>query len=178
LLYPLLLLALLAFQRGRLAGLVLAAGVLSSLPSGPSYAAEAPWYLNADQAGVRALRGGEPDAPLCVLEDPRWRATALYRNKEFDAAASAFAAFDDISGPLERGKRSPQGGRFITPLGALDAPLSPTRPPHFEDAVRNRALVAELLEKAKAAAENKKGETKIILCVVEGGPNPLSNYSQ
>jgi Ca-activated chloride channel family protein len=158
LVYPLLLLALLAFQRGRLAGLVLAAGLLSTLPSGPTLAADAPWYLNADQAGVRALRRGEPDAALGTLEDPRWRATALYRNKEFDAAASAFAAFDDVAGHYNRGNALAKGGHYEAALEAYDVALA--RAPEFEEAARNRALVAELLEKAKAAAQNEQGKQK------------------
>ena len=160
LVYPLLIFALLAFQRGRLAILLVlpSLALLSNAPAEAAEAAEAPWYLNDDQAGLHALRRGAPEAALARFEDPRWRATALYRNQEFDAAATAFAAFDDPFGHYNRGNALAKGGHYEAALEAYDQALAQN--PTLEDAAKNRELVQQLLDRAKADAQNEQGKQK------------------
>ncbi|MGB0406755.1 MAG: tetratricopeptide repeat protein, partial [Pseudomonadales bacterium] len=157
LVYPLLIFALLAFQRGRLAVLLFVPSLVL-VTNAPAEAAEAPWYLNDDQAGLHALRRGSPEAALARFEDPRWRATALYRNQEFDAAAAAFAAFDDPFGHYNRGNALAKGGHYEAALQAYDQALAQN--PTLEDAVKNRDLVQQLLDRAKAASQNEQGKQK------------------
>ncbi len=157
LVYPLLIFALLAFQRGRLAALLLLPS-LALLSGSPVEAAEAPWYLNNDQAGLHVLRRGAPEAALARFKDPRWRATALYRNQEYDAAAAAFAAFDDPLGHYNRGNALAKAGHYEAALQAYDEALAQNAT--FVDAAKNRDLVQQLLDRAKADAQNEQGKQK------------------
>ena len=44
-------------------------------------------WLTPDQQGMQLFEAGEYANAARRFEDPRWRATALYMNEEFDAAA-------------------------------------------------------------------------------------------
>ena len=101
---------------------------------------------------------GRAEAALARFQDPRWRATALYRNQEFDAAAAAFAAFDDPFGHYNRGNALAKGGHYDAALEAYDQALAQN--PALEDAAKNRELVQQLLDQAKAASQNEQGKQK------------------
>ncbi|MEW6257918.1 MAG: VWA domain-containing protein, partial [Pseudomonadota bacterium] len=150
----LVLIAPLVFRRGWLAALPLAL-VLSSLAAPPAARAqtlEAPppassslWknlWRTPDQQGAESFAGGDYAGAASTFQNPSWQASALYRNGDFDKAASAYGggAGDDYN----RGNALARAGKLREAVAAYDAALKAN--PADEDAAHNREIVLKALE--------------------------------
>lgn len=150
LLLALLLMAPLAFRRGWIA-VVLLAALAGSLPgAGRAIAGEAQddWrnlWQTPDQQGGAAFSDGAFKDAAQRFADPAWRASALYRAGDYAAAAEAFAAVPGAD--YNRGNALARAGRLEDALAAYDAALKAD--PGNSDAVYNRSLVRRLIEKKK-----------------------------
>ena len=139
--------AALAFRRGWL----LAIGCLLWAPADPAGAFD--WrdlWARPDQQAARALARGDPAAAFEAAAEARWRAPALYRDREFAAAAEAYAEQEGAAAHYNRGNALAKSGRLREALDAYDAALS--REAGFEDAVFNRAIVERLLRERESSS--------------------------
>ncbi len=134
-------LALLAFRRGWLLGLLLAC----MLPSTDTYAFS--WselWQTQDQQGRRALEEGEPGVAAELFEDEEWRGVARYRAGDYQGAAEAFADKDTSDAHYNRGNALARSGELEAALDAYDRALE--LDPDNVDAASNRERVRKALE--------------------------------
>ncbi|MCH9785267.1 MAG: tetratricopeptide repeat protein, partial [Gammaproteobacteria bacterium] len=135
-------LAIFGFRRGWL--WVLAVVIL--MPADQAVAADF-WtdlWQTRDQQGASALELDAPESAATLFEDPAWRATAHYRNQDFQAAAEDFAASEGIENDYNRGNALARAGDLDKALAAFDKVLASD--PKHEDAAFNKALIEQLLE--------------------------------
>ena len=135
-------LALLAFRRGWLLGLI-GAGLL--LPSQQSNAFS--WsdlWLTDDQQGLSLLQEGEAEQAAETFSSPQWQGAARYRAGDYGGAAEAFAGDDSSSGHYNRGNALARSGELQQALEAYDRALE--LDPGNKDAASNREQVEKLLQ--------------------------------
>lgn len=140
--------ALFAFRRGILAAPLLAMLLL------PPDAAAWEWrdlFARPDQQAHEALQSGQPEAAAERFEDPDWRATALYRNQQYDEAARAFPGSDARS-HYNRGTALARAEQFEAAVEQFESALAID--PKFDDARHNKELVERLLEQEPPPAGN------------------------
>ena len=147
-------LAALAFRRGWLLVLVLAAG----LPARP--AAAFGWndlWSRPDQRAARALAAGDAEGAAQASSDADWRGSALYRARRYADAARAFAqaAPDDALADYNRGNALARAGKLKQAVTAYDEALA--RDPGFADATHNRDLVRRLVQQHRAPKKSTGG---------------------
>ena len=147
-------LAALAFRRGWL--LVLACLLVA--PIEPAHALE--WqdlWARPDQQAAAALARGDPVAAIDEAESEKWRAPALYRNREYAAAAEAYGGLEGEDAHYNRGNALARAGRLRDALDAYDEALALV--PDLEDAIFNRQLVEELLQQNQSGGDRgERGE--------------------
>lgn len=151
--------AALLFRRGWLVGL---AALAFSLTLAPQQAQAFDWpdpWRRADQQAAAEFssgRFGEHDELLARLDpESPWRPMLLYRSGRFAEAAAQFAAQDTADAHYNRGNALALEGRLEAALTAYGAALE--RRPAMRDALFNRALVREALQKQRARARGGKG---------------------
>ncbi|NWE50079.1 tetratricopeptide repeat protein [Pseudomonas gingeri] len=152
LLLPLLLLAACAGRRGWLFCLP-----LFFLFPQPSQAFEfSDLWLRPDQQGLRLLEQQRPLEAVRHFDDPQWQGLALYEAGDYVAAARKFAEGDDANAHYNRGNALARSGELDAALDAYEQALE--RQPDLRPALRNKALVEQMLEekRARAAAEADK----------------------
>ena len=147
-------LAALAFRRGWL----LAIACLLVAPLEPAHALE--WqdlWARPDQQAAAALARGDPVAAIDEAESETWRAPALYRNREYAAAAGAYGGLEGADAHYNRGNALAHAGRLRDALDAYDEALALV--PDLEDAIFNRQVVEELLRRNQSGGEQgERGE--------------------
>jgi Ca-activated chloride channel family protein len=160
LLLAVLLIAPLAFRRGWVAVLLLAALPLGVPLSGPARAADAlsaqGWrdlWRTPDQQGADAFARQDYGAAAQAFEDPAWRAAALYRAGDHAAAAEAYARVPGAD--YNRGNALARAGRLEDAIAAYDKALEAD--PKHQDAAYNRELLRKLLEKEKEEQQKQQG---------------------
>ena len=152
LLLPLLLLAACAGRRGWLFCLPL----LLVLPQ-PSYALSLDnLWLRPDQQGQRLLEAQRPAEAAERFEDPQWQGQALYQAGDYAGAAERFARDDSAAAHYNRGTALAKANELEAALDAYEQALE--RQPDLQPALKNKALVEELLRQQKAAQEQEKQE--------------------
>lgn len=143
-------LAALAFRRGWLLGALLVA----LLPAPQANALE--WndlWLSKDQQAQRALADGNPERAAELFSSPAWQGAARFQAGQYDAAAQAWSKLDDATAHYNRGNALALSGDLQGAIAAYDEALQ--RQPGFEDALANRQLVEDLLQRSNA--EDRSG---------------------
>jgi Ca-activated chloride channel family protein len=151
LLLALLPLAALAFRRGWLALIPLTIAVM------PAPARAVSWddlWARSDQQVARALEHGESARAASVARDPLWKGGALYRDRQYEEAADAFAESDEDTAHYNRGNSLARAGRLRDALSAYDTVLEAN--PRHPDAVYNRALVVRLMEQLRQQSRQQQ----------------------
>jgi len=149
LLWPLALLAASAFRRGWLAVLVLLA-----LPA-PSQAMS--WqdlWQRPDQQAHHAFQSGDYAAAGERFENPRWKASALYRRGRFDKALKTQPEAQSADDWYNRGNTLARAGQLPEALKSYDQALKLN--PNDDDAKTNRQLVEQALKKQQQQEQQSK----------------------
>ncbi|MDI4658861.1 VWA domain-containing protein, partial [Xanthobacter autotrophicus] len=151
-----LLLAPLAFRRGWIAVLLIAAA-----PSllAPRPAAAGTWddlWWRPDQQGASAFSAGDYPTAAQRFEDPAWRAASLYKAGEHAGAAEAFGRIPGAD--YNRGNALARSDRLEEAVAAYDAALKVD--PADADARFNRDLVQGILDARKKKEDEKKDDQK------------------
>lgn len=152
LLPPVLLLAALAFRRG-----VLGAVLIAALLPHPRSAVADWWqdlWRRPDQQGAALLERGRAAEAAERFEDRRWRATALYRAGDYAGAARLWAEGTDAEDQYNLGNALARQGRLQDALKAYDRALDLA--PDHADAKANRALVRKLLERHRRPSRKEE----------------------
>lgn len=134
-------LAALAFRRGWLLCLPLA---LVFLPAGPAQALE--WeslWLTRDQQANRAFNNEEFDRAAGTFKDSHWRATAHYRNGDYERALEALSGLEGTQAHYNRGNTLAHLNRFEEAIEAYETVLG--QAPDHDDARHNKEVLEELL---------------------------------
>jgi Ca-activated chloride channel family protein len=144
-------LAAYSFRRGLVT--VIALGFI--LP-GFSPPAHADWQKNLwktpDQQGMQAFKEQDFDKAANKFVDPVWQGTALYKNKNFEAALMAFQQSDSIQALYNQGNTLAQLGKIDEAIEAYQQVLD--KDPDNQDAKANK----ELLEQIKEQQEQKENQ--------------------
>ncbi len=124
-------------------GLCLIATVALFLPClrGDTPCTPAGLLQTADQRGWFFFEQEDFAAAARTFHDPAWRATALYRGGDLDAAASSWAGLDGPAAAYNRGNALVLLGRYEKAVAAYDRALALR--PGWEDARVNRDIAAQ-----------------------------------
>ena len=173
LLLPLLPLMALMFRRGWLLVLVLVlglpvAGVRAAAPAEAASVAVsegrgggtlASWWdalwRNRDQRAAAALDSGDIAGAAALAKTPALRAAADYRAEDFDRAAAAWRGEPGADAAYNRGNALARGGHYEDAITAYDHALE--LEPGMDDAVHNRALVEQALQRQQQDSSAQDG---------------------
>jgi len=145
LLLPLLLLASLWFRRGWIAVLI-----ICTLPvPQPAYADESTGilqnlWLTPDQQAMQAFNDKDHARAAKTFTDPRWQASALYRNGDYGRSAELLKDIRSSDAQYNRGNALANMGQYQEALKAYDEALSLDA--DNQDAAYNREQVKKALE--------------------------------
>lgn len=146
--FPVLILLLLAFRRGLLACLFIAP--MLSIPQ-PSHALS--WedlWSRSDQQAAQAMNEGDTETAQQQFKDPDWKAAAAYRNGDFDTAAELYSHSDSDSedenqtNHYNQGNALAKSGKLEEAIKSYEKAL--TQNPDNEDAQLNKDLIEKLLQ--------------------------------
>ncbi|QIK38080.1 VWA domain-containing protein [Caldichromatium japonicum] len=113
-------------------------------------------WLRPEQQAARDLVAGH-GVDAARLNDPRWRASALYRSGDLAGALTALAGLEGPEIDYNRGVALARLGRFAEAAAAFEAVL--TQDPGHEDARHNLDLMRRLLaEQVQPSAGEGGGE--------------------
>lgn len=155
---PWLLLALipiapLAFRRGILS-LLIAVGIAAGACPRP---ASAGWWQTPDQEASSRFEQGDFAGAAETFDNAAWRAAALYRNGDYEAAAASILDDADGQAQYNKGNALARLGKFEEAIAAYDNTLAAD--PEHEDALHNKALLEELLEQQQQEQEQQQSES-------------------
>ena len=146
--------AALAFRQGWMMSVVL---VFFLVPSPEARALD--WddlWKNRDQRATEAFDSENYDQAAEQFRDGRWRAASHYRQGNYEAAIAELEQLDDAESHYNRGNALARMFRLEESLAAYDAALALA--PDNEDAIRNRAIVEELLEEQQEQEQQQEGD--------------------
>ena len=127
--------------------IILLAAVLIPIPE-PAYAIETnELWLNADQRAMRHFDEGEHGDAALLFNKNNWKASAFYRNGEYEKAIESLEASDeepDSDAMYNKGNALSKLQRYEEAIDAYDEAL--TLDPNNEDAIYNRDLVKKKLQ--------------------------------
>ena len=116
------------------------------------------WWWTADQYGQRRLAARDYVGAAEVFRDPFRQGVALFRAKEFEAAAQAFARVATVEADYNRGCCLILLGKYEAAVETLDQALA--QRPDWEDARVNREVAAARLE-ARQLPGGDMGDQKL-----------------
>ncbi|MDQ6993488.1 MAG: VWA domain-containing protein [Mariprofundus sp.] len=145
----------LLFRRGVLLLLLLIP--LSMPDSARAMSWQALWQ-SADQKAQKLMQQGEYDAASKTFHDPAWKSAALYRDRQFAAAAKALEAVDSADSWYNRGNALAKAGKLEPAIAAYDHSLQ-LQPDH-KDAAFNKKIVEQLLKKEQKKRRDKNKSDK------------------
>ena len=73
--------------------------------------AQAAFFLNDNQAGLKDFNAGNFEKAAAGFDDLKWRAAALYRAGKFDEAVAEYSKFDDVDSVYNQGNALAKGGK-------------------------------------------------------------------
>lgn len=112
-------------------------------------------WMTPDQQGRQHFERGEFSEAAASFEDPMWRATALYRAGEFEAAAQTYARRDTAEAHFNQGNAWLMHGAYSTAIGCYERALE--KQPGWGEAEVNQAL-AEARAKLVEAEGGEMGD--------------------
>jgi len=145
--------ASLAFRRGWVWGIALV--ILLPVEDAIAFGWEDLWQTK-DQQGMNALRSGEPARAATLFENPDWKATASYRDENFEDAANQFGGIETTDGRYNLGNALAKQGLFNEAIEAYDEALALN--PDNEDAQFNKELIEKLLEQQEKQQQQQDSD--------------------
>ncbi len=146
-------LAALSFRRGWL--LIAFIGITPIFTPNTAYALS--WdslWLNKDQQGEKAFKQDKFSDAEEAFNNPKWRGSAAYKNKDYQAAADAFAEGNTAVDDYNRGNALGQLGEYDEAIEAYNQALK--KMPGFDDAQHNKKIIEELKKKQEQQENQQK----------------------
>ena len=157
LIFPVILILLLAFRRGLLACLLIAP-MLSMPQTSYAFGWDDLWATNNQQA-AKAMNEGDTATAQQLFKDPNWKAAAAYRNDDFETAGQLYGSTtDNIDNNTQalshynQANALAKSGKLEEAIKHYDEAL--TKNPGNEDAKFNKELVNKLLEQQQQQQQN------------------------
>jgi Ca-activated chloride channel family protein len=148
-------LAALAFRRGIL---LIVAVMVVPFPNSAEAGIWADLWATPDQQASRLLQAEQPEQAAKIFEDPRWKASALYRAGKYDEAKEIWEQRDDAQSLYNLGNALAQEKKYKQAMVAYDKALE--KDASLEDAAANRDLVKKLLQQGKNKQNNQQQNQK------------------
>jgi Ca-activated chloride channel family protein len=146
-------LAALAFRRGWISPLALAAVLLLPPPDAHALSWEDLWWRN-DQRAMQSLRSGDPAGAAATFERSDWRAAAAYAAGDYERTLEALGQSaappdrGDVAAAYNKGNTLAHLGRLDEAVAAYEQALAAD--PEDADARYNRDLIQQLLDHQRA----------------------------
>lgn len=115
-------------------------------------------WQRRDQQAHQALIEGDPATAAALFDDPDWRAAALFRSREYEAAAAAFAGGDTATAHYNRGTALAHHGELDAAIAAYERVLE--LDPDHADARHNKALLEDERDQQNAGAEDERTQSQ------------------
>lgn len=123
----------------------------------PAETGIADWFWTPDQQGQRAFDDTDFDIAAARFEDPMWRALALYRDGQYEAAAEAYAAQDTAEAAFGEGMARLRNRQYRPGVRAFERALELR--PDYPDAERNLTIAQAIVTYVEnAQAQSDTGE--------------------
>lgn len=148
---PLLIILLLAFRRGLLACLLIAP-LLYTPQTVHAFGWEDLWST-PDQQAANALSKGDTETAQERFNAPQWKASAAYRNKDFETAEQLYNNHS-VDGHYNRGNALAKAGKLEEAIESYQQALSLS--PEDDDTQFNKTLVEQLLQQQQQQQQDSK----------------------
>lgn len=113
------------------------------------------WW-NADQRAAHLMQRDKHVEAARTFDDQRWRAAALYRAGENQAAAKAWSTLDDAQAHYNRGNALARSGDLPAAAEAYETVLA--RAPDHADARHNLDLIRERMQEGDDDQQGEPGQ--------------------
>ncbi|MEO0442914.1 MAG: tetratricopeptide repeat protein, partial [Pseudomonadota bacterium] len=153
-------LAALAFRRGLLLSTVimLSAATFIHPPLANAQSFFDRLWKNGDQQGANAWSKEDYQSAVEAFNDPQWKASAHYKNKDYEQALMAFSQDDSAIGHYNRGNALAKLEQYEQALSAYEQALS--RDPTLDSAQINKKRVEDFLKNQQSQTNNAQSDDK------------------
>ena len=121
----------------------------------PRYNSPISLFLTPDQRGQRLFQLERYDEAADEYVNPRWQATALYRDAQFKRAAGIYAGMETAEGVFNHANALVMQGKYEDAVRTYDRALA-TRP-DWEDAKINRRIAVGRAERTRKEGGDMTG---------------------
>ncbi|WP_018690756.1 vWA domain-containing protein [Algicola sagamiensis] len=122
----------------------------------PQQAPASTWdnlWKTKNQQAAQAYEQEDYSKAANAFQDEKWKASALYKNKQYEEALELFQKDNSAQGHYNQGNALAQLGKLDEALKAYDEALK--KNPDLEAAKKNRKLVAAMKEQQKQQQQNQ-----------------------
>jgi Ca-activated chloride channel family protein len=162
LLFPLALLSLFWFRRGWtiqwLSGFFLVVFLFQPAPVEAQEFRFIDLWLTADQQGRQLFEKGDYAGAALRFEDPLWKGTAFYYNKDYESAIQQFSRLETAESYFNLGNTYVHIEAYSQALESYEQALKQN--PDYIEAKHNRKLVQEILNRIAQEEEKKDQRTQ------------------
>ncbi len=160
LIFPFAIVFLVWFRKGWTLQWCLAGILFTAVSFTPSASAEewrfADLWLTPDQQGRYYFEKGDYATAAQRFADPGWRGIAFYLDKNFVAAADAFAQIESTSGFFNFGNALAQGQHYVHAVQAYTKALQ--LEPDHKGARKNRRIIEKIIDDINRMSESQHSE--------------------
>lgn len=120
--------------------------------------AQAGFFLNDNQEGLKAFNAGDFETAQKKFKDANWQAAADYRLGNYDKALSNYAKFNDETGLYNQGNALAKGGKISDAIQKYEDVLKLN--PNHEDAKFNLEYLKKQQEQQQNQQQNQNDQNQ------------------
>ena len=120
---------------------------------GGTVSAQAGFFLNSNQEGLKAYNGGDYQAAAQKFEDSRWKASALYKSGNYEEAFREFSKNGDAEALYNQGNALAKSGKIEEAVKKYEEVLQ--KEPGHEDAKFNLEYLKRQQEQQNQQQQNQ-----------------------